>query len=1042
MKLFWKIFFLLISTSISAQIYAPDTTFRFSGSTFKMPEYQFVGLVASTKKYTLAQIKPAERDVNYQIYSNTALLDSTGRIITAITDGQIVPNSLTDDGFWVNNTQYYTEIDSVFYLYYFEISSRKKISYQLNLKYPVRSIIAIEHGCAIFQQIDNSYHIYDLEKGFIAKIDPSKIPTKKFSSERFYIQALRVDEEKNTWVLGSKYFTDTTVSLQLYKVKPFEELGQSNRIFEITDNELGVIGSTWQGINFFENTIIVQRNLGPFEARELIKFDLNGNYLPDVIKLPLVNNDPNTFYNFVKSSNTDYICFRVGQSIYSFVNRAGKLTSYKIPTERYYNVIIDDNKLIYIDDFSKIHVIDIPTLRELQDYKLVPFIDFRPPISYVQTLDNGDYWLGYQNPYQESLFFVKYHQNKEVLRFGQDGKKLLYLSKNDVLIQDIDKKIQKFGTDNTQILLSIKDDNIVYVDTSNAHIYANTNGGELNRYFYDGKQDLSFKWAGGEVKTEIVVDGNGKIHSLGRRFLPNGGLDTSFQGVDIQLISNGYSATVFMLKKIGDSILMMNGACSMSCSGNIYFWSENDNSIKQISGNFWEYMVKFRQITKRGSLILAGFDKVFPNLKTDSSFTIKRIYSTVSYPFYIQNPKPIDILPNHDLLITSGKELVKYSTKNNLWVEIRNLKVEISLNDSLLKSGIDLDVFSSDNSAVNLQIENVFDTIKIAYLEGNKLRFTGKEGVIKLTAKSVKGGTPFEIQFPINDWRLQNSTINIRPNDTTLYVDFKPFPITIKADGNLPLTIKTEGNGAYLKDGIIYPTGKRGFLHISVSHGQVNGYRANSQNFTFWVNQIPQKINYTGIDTLTKTYYLPERAFPFKIPIQTSSTLPIRYTLNEGSPNLSQIFHISSDSVYLNPNYQKSIETTNTGYSPIWASINGFQAGNNVFQTAYFNLNIQLILSHEEPLLAPLDVFPNPFDTNINVYCPNKESITEAFIYDNMGRLIKRYSVTQNDYWQFQFPFYSPQMEVVKLFTEDIPKGNYLLVFTANNQKFTKRIVK
>ncbi|GAB2649142.1 hypothetical protein GCM10027035_48770 [Emticicia sediminis] len=1045
---FWKIFILLLPISISAQIYAPDTTFRFSASTFKLPAYKFTGITASNENFTLAQIQPAYRDANYQTYSNTALLDANGQIITSITDGQIIPNSLTGNGFWVNTTQYLSETDSVFHFYYFDIASQKKILHQLKLKYPVRSIVSIENACAIFQNIENDtntllYYIYDLEKGLISVINPDQISTKRFSSERFYIQELKIDEEKNTWVLVNKNLTDTSATLQLYKVKPNESLSKANLIFEKTDKELGTYNNTiWQNASFFENYIVFKRNINFVKPRELIKIDLQGNILPAISILPLVNNDPNTFYDFIKTANSTYICFRVGQSEYYFLDKAGKLSNYKIPTDKYNNVIIENDKLIYVDNASEIHVIDIPKLKELNDYKPVPVIDYQPAISYIQALNNDDYWLGYQNPYQDSKFFAKYSQNKEVFRLEDNSVKIYHLSKNNVLIQDINGKIRKFDAANTETILPINDNNIVYVDTLHSHIYTNSNGGELKRYFYDGKQDLSFKWTGGRIKTDIIVDDNGKIHSLGKRFLSNGSIDPDFLDTGIELVTNYYSATVFTLNKIGENILMFNGACSMGCVGNFYFWSKNENSAKKINTNFWKYPIQFQQLVQRDSLILLGYTKIFPNLQVDTNFKINGTKSSPIYPFQTSTPKTIDILPNHDLLIASGKELLRYSTKNNLWVEIRNLKGEISLNDSLLKSGIDLDVFSSDNSTVQLKIENVSNITKIAYLEGNKLLFTGKEGVIKLTAKSVKGGTPFEIQFPINDWRLQNSTIKITPSDTTLYVGFKPFPITIKADSNLPLLIKTEGSGAYLKDGIVYPTGKSGFININVSHEAMNGFRAYNQTFTVWIHPLQQKISYIGTDSLTNTYYLPESAFPFKIPIQTSSKLPIRYTLNNWNLNLAQIFHLSNDSIYLNPNYKELRQKFQTDYSPIGFVVNGYQSGNNAFQSAFFSVNIQLLLPQEKPLLAPLEVFPNPFDSYINIYCPNKEIITEAIIYDFTGKLIRKYSVTSNDYWSFQFPFYSPQMQVVKLFTDDIPKGKYLLVFTANNQKITKRIIK
>lgn len=1045
MQHLWKILLCLLPISISAQNYAPDTTFRFSASTFKLPAYKFIEVTASNKKYTLARIKPIDYELSYQ---TNVLLDAEGQIITTISDGLIVPNSLTENGFWVSPTSYANEIDSVFNLYYYDISLRTKVPHQLKLKYPTHSIVSIENGCAIFQNFDKLtgmqlYNVYDLEKDFIAEINPSKISKKPFTTEKFYIQELRVDTEKNTWVLVNKNITNTAATLQLYKTKPNESLSNSNLIFEKTDKDLGNEGGfIWRDFHFFENQIIFIGISDSFKPRELIKFDLQGNTLSKKVILPLLNNDPNTSYGFIKSTNTNYICFRVNESIFYFLDKQGISTSYKMPTEKLYNVNIDNDKLIYVDDASVIHVVDIPTLQELPNYKSIPNIDFQPIIPNIQTLDNNDFWLGYQNPYQSSKFFVKYHQNKEVFRFEGGGIKIQHLSKNSVLIQDIDGKIRKVDSNNEVSLLPIKDNNIVYVDTLHSHIYTNTNGSELNRYFYDGTQDLSFKWVGGEVRTEITVDDNGKIYSLGKRYLSDGSLDPSFKDAEIQLFNaSPYSAIVFILKKIGTNILMINGACSMGCFGKIYFWSQNDNAVKQISGNgnISDYM-GYRQFVRRDSLFLAGYTKISQNLETDSNFKLKGLTS-YTYPYSTLQTQTIDILPNHDLLIATGKSLNRFSPKNNLWVEIRNLKSEIILTDSLLKSGLDLDVFSSDNSEVKLQLENIYNT-KAAYIKEKKIGFTGKEGTIKIIAKSVKGGNPYEVIVSVRN-NLRRSNIKITPTENNLYVGFSPFPISITVDNNLPLTITTEGDGAYIKDGMIYPTGKSGFLRIKASHEETNGYYANSQTLTFFIHKLPQTLTFLDIDKLTNTYYLPESAFPFKIPVQIVSKLPIRYSLNSTYFSIhSQIFYVSNDTVYLNPDYKKIIQSMNTDYSPIGFVVNGYQAGNNIFQDVYFTVNFQLLLPQEEPLLAPLDVFPNPFDNFINIYCPNNEDITETAIYDVSGKLIKEYKVTSYDYWTFQFPFYSPKMKVVKLFTDNILHGNYILVFTANNQKITKRIIR
>lgn len=830
------LFLLFIGLNLAqAQIYAPDTTFRFQNAKFDIPAYRFHTIFASDANYTLAYIEQPSQEGSINTPS-FAVLDRFGKILDNLYQVWVIPNSFTENGFWFtysaasNNNPRFT-------IQYYDLKTLKITPQYFNIPGSTRGILKIENNCLIMD--GDIYYTFDLNGQLLSTINIATLNPTNIDYKQYFIQDVRVDKEKNTWVLVVRELSVADAYLQLYKLKPGESLDRENLVFEKTRSELGtIIGSIWQQSAFSGDTIIFKTSKDFYKPRELIKVDFNGNVLPTKTLLPLIGNNPNTNYEFVKSSKTQYLTLRIGQKQFYFINPNGQMSHLDLSNIDFLSLLIENDKVSYVDYLYKLHEIEIKTLKEVENGKKIPVISYEAGMRYLQSLNNNDFWVGSKNPFDNNTnYFVKFHQGKESYRYRKEVTQVFYSGKNDLILQAGDKEKILVDGLNHETYLSQIEGEIVYVDTLHKHIYTNIDQGKVYRYFYNQVKDSSFNWNAGLIKSEMIVTEDKKIFYNGNRFNFKGEVDNTFE--PIKLINNSVGALApYKLKRIWNSLFFLDASCGEGCWGNVYQWEKSENHPNLLSDSPNTYIYKYLNIVKRDSLLLDGFQKIQPNLKVDSTFIVKGRVSVANnwYSTPSNKIKAIDILPNHDLLGIYKNQVYRFSTKNNLWVEIRNLPNEIILSDSLIKSGLLLDVFSSDNSDVSIQLKSSAE--KVTHLEGQKLIFDGNEGIVTLMAQSVNGGQPVEFIFWVRNPGLKQSTIRVSPGDTTLFTNFKPFPVAYTANINIPLKITVEGAGGYLKDGIIYPTGVAGYIHVRVSHGFIPTHYANQKEVLYIVNPL------------------------------------------------------------------------------------------------------------------------------------------------------------------------------------------------------------
>lgn len=1031
------LFLIFIGLNLArAQVYAPDTTFHFQHALFNIPAYKFTTVYAANSKFTLANIQLPTKDETYTGNSPLVLIDSTGKIAETFSGSSIIPNSFNENGFWFSSYDNSFYNDSAFFFHYYDFKTLKKTTHSFKKLGNYYSSIKIENGCLMMRQDPEGYqslNIYSLEGKLLSNINTKNLHKEIFGFQKYSIEDISVDKDLNIWLLIHKDISYTDGNLQLYKIKPGENLSSDNLVFEKTSKELGTNGLyLWGRAKFFENTIILQKINDAFEPRELVKIDFKGNLLPYKVLLPLANNDPNTNYDFFNSFNTSYITLKTENNRYHFIDKNGRLSTLDFSDRTINSILIEGTNVYYIDYLLRLHQIDIPTLKEIEGSKKIPEIRFEAGINYIQSLTNNDYWVGYKNAYNNYKSFVKFHQNKPHFKYAKEVARVFYLGNNDFALQAADGEKVLIDGQNNITILSEMDGEIMFADTLNRHFYTNIPNGGVRRYNYDQVRDSSFVWQNGILKSELVVTDDKKIYYQGGRFNFNGTVDKTFEAVEIKDFF--YGPTIYRLSKLWNTLSLINGYCSEGCGGQIYRWDKAGTKPLQISSNINQYLYKYLSLTGRGSLLIDGFEKIKSDLSIDSSFIvkgrfdIKNNWTTITSKQY----KPVDVLPNHDLLAVFRNQIWRLSTKNNLWVEIRNLANTITISDSLIKAGILLDVFSSDNSSVLLQLKSSAE--KVAHLEGRKLVLDGNEGLITLVAQSVKGGQTFELGVRIQNPILQLSTIIVSPEDTTLLVDFKPFPFTYSSDPDLPLSIAVEGTGVYFKDNIVYPTGKPGVVSIKVSHQATSTHYANQREVRWYINRYAQTVK-------TENFNLAPSDFPFKIPIRTSTNLPVNYSILYG---MNELIIVRQDSVFLNPDFRNVLREK--GWfslgPPINFTIAGRQEGNNKFSPIDFTFEINLNY-WEENLFAPeINVFPNLFKDYLYISGPDIQELSDVYLLDMLGRKVADLNPDKNNYVWIGYTSSRQDKMAAYTNTRHIEDGNYLLVFTLNGKRHTYRVMK
>lgn len=1058
MKLIHYIPILLLSGFLKAQTYAPDTSFKFQNALVDFTGYKIQYVEGGNSKVILAYVEFPATGINVRGRCEYAAIDRSGNIIDTYS-GRYITNSLTEKSFL------YTT-DSSVYQFNLETKEKKRIEPEgknLNIEKIENDRIITKESVAIpNSQQAFSYVIYDLQLKRLAVVSSSYLDIQPNSGSQFNISALRVDANKNIWISVIKVSNDKRMSLQLYKMMPQEkELTNNHLVFEKSDNDL-LIGDYEPPFGrytaFIGDTLVVKREINQGKDYELRKIDFSGTYLSFKVILPRSFN--RSFFLKTNTSKSITIFNEYsGEGI--IVDEKGNVKYLKGTNVDYkFEVKCDSNSLYYRDKWYRFHEIDLTTLEDNIRGASVPTGRFEGQISFIQSLNNSEYWIGYTAPLtpytwpaDNSRFFVKYRRGKEIFRFPKVVKQFFYIGGNTVAVQTKEGKKVLIDGNNNQTELSQIAGELVYADTIHKHIYA-TDSNQLSRYSFDGISDKQFTWEGGKLRTNIVVTDDGKVYHAGARFEANGKKDSSFEEKSVTETTS--LVPIFHLRKVWNTVFLFDGRCIDLCAASAYLTDQNSGKYikaEEKIGYNPSYEV-YENIIGRDSLLLIGLNKILPNLKMDSSVKIKGRFkdSFNKVDFRIGTNKWIDVLPNHDLLVALDNKLYYYTTQNPLWVEIRKLPDEIVLTDSLKKNGLRFETFSSDGSEVEVKIRSeyyeyssglivtpTYSLDKVGRLEGKKLLLGGQSGRLTLVAQSRNAGQPYYKQVNISYPSLKYSDFWVK--DTTLYIDFKPFPLSFIASDEVKsvITAKAEGEGGYLKDGIIYPTGKPGTINITLSHGATEKYASALRTFFWKVNRYSQTISYEGLTPDDNTYVISDKRFPFKIQGSASSGLPLSYSLVDKNLITDKLFEIRGDVVYLQPNYESIL--IENGYDkldkPIQVVVTGNQTGNDQFNPVSSTFSIIFnywIGNLQSPAVT---VFPNPF-INYFYVATEEDYLSDVLMLDLSGREVYRLKAEK----QMELGTTSTKKFGSYFPVTNIPKGTYLLVYYIRGKKYVQKIVK
>lgn len=1034
---------------LNAQVYAPDTTFHFQHPKFELPLYQYNNILDFNSKYTIASVNVPSQDLNYGTKPAIVAMDSAANILTSIDNAYYLPNSLTNDGFYAYGyNEYPSYKDSTFVLQYFKL--KKQTWEERKIKMPFVSTSGLAYNNGYFTIIDYNKEsrpsiYFDSTGHKYFEIDATRLIPEKYTITNFSIVTSQLDNENNLRILVNKEVrtqNNTKSELQYYSLKPNENLTNDKLIFSkpLSDIRLEYLPNSFVA-SFYKNQIVLIERKIQDSTVVLVRLDLKGNLIEKPLKFTI---NPNDYYYLHTFENTDYVFLYDQKGKYILISDDNKISRLD------YGYLIKHNEARYVSSNKEfVKKIDITTLTE-SSILLAPKTQMLLKPVVIQVLDNGGFWVGYYNFYEaNSAFFAYFYDNKYRFSLNNMHSNIYYLSKNKVLLHTRDAKTMIVDEQNIQTQLTKVEGTILYVDTLYKHIYCNANA-QLKRYSFMGEPDSLFHWEGKfendesyytTLKDRIIVANDGKLYYKGTRYLANGKLDSTFSRIIPKDIGYTSATPIVTLKKVWNTYTLLDGRSFISYTGDKYQWKENDSIpvLETKFVNFWTEMInELAKTVYRDSIWLKGNRRILPNMEVDSSFMVKS-------PEQIQG-----ILPNHDLLGIVDNKIYRFTTKNNIWLEFKNLPDSFTMNDSLLKKGYTIEVYTSDGSDVELSVMSYSSSPPNAKIVGNKLYYfgTGAEYIV-VKAKSKKGGIPIQKGIniaPVQLPPLPNSTFVCTPKDTILYVDFKPFKFNCVAnnDANFPVNINVSG-AAYYKDGWIYSTGKEGSFTVRVSHARTEKYESSYLDKYYYAHKYTQEIYKNG-NLLKQNQYLysiKSTDFPLKLPFSASSQLPIKYKIATYYDLPYELFDIQHHTIYLNPTYSNILKKSPlTEYGePISFSILGYQEGSDKFQPISFYFDISYRYYEESLGIQEFEVFPNPFNFHLYIN-PTSQGVQSARLFDLNGNLIAELKQEIKKKNRTQPLLENTETNVLYFPTPNIPNGYYLLEFIINDKRYVKRVIK
>lgn len=174
-----------------------------------------------------------------------------------------------------------------------------------------------------------------------------------------------------------------------------------------------------------------------------------------------------------------------------------------------------------------------------------------------------------KNPYTENRTYVKYRDTKEIYRTVKHYRNHIVLNNNGILLREFDNKKIIINALNEQISSTLPG-LIIHADSIHHFYYLKLDNATLKKYRFDGTEDPSFKWEGGEIKEELNTLADGRLYYSRFRYSSDSSLDNTFRGIENKSTSI-YGGEIFRMLKYGYYMVLLDAESHYSSSGQLSF---------------------------------------------------------------------------------------------------------------------------------------------------------------------------------------------------------------------------------------------------------------------------------------------------------------------------------------------------------------------------------------------------------------------------------------------------------------------------------------
>ncbi len=1045
---------MLLTVNSKAQVYAPDTTFHFQTASLQYPEYELVQFLGSVNNLNLAYINKIPESFDLSPTPALALISEDGSILLELPHQYYIKNSLSKDGFIYSDKPYPSSSSDP--LIHISINDFEKRHIKLQTYKYLRNI-SVENDYILAIDIDFNYLIFNLEGRLLEQFSKNSFKEADFSDFQFNVHQVVLDSLGYKYILAAKSpKVDNTNSFEFYKAPIGEPLKKKHLVFEVKDAQFGQFPVSLSARIINNQIHVIAKSHIPTISIQLLSYDFEGKQSRKGISLPLINEDPNSNYDFLPVENAKNVYVYGGRlnpenfTLYHF--KEDGLSAVLTYENTGFSSLFESIHGLHYQVYSKENrVIDLNTLSDSEFSLPVKTVEYEPAVVWVDVLKNDDFWLAYKNPFNASRTYIKYQNLKEVFRSKGNLKNHYLLADNSVLLQDLDNNKTKITEENSSIEISLPGQ-VIQTDTVNKHYYTLEGSNISKRYHFNNNIDSNFHWEGPPITDEIIPLPDGRIYNQGKRYYADGSIDYSFNELH-KSTASGYSGNIYRMRKFGEVMILIDAVCSYSCNGSVYIWNINDDTPKKVdSTDIYNYLYRYFYSVERDSLVLEGQNRLGANLEVDSTFIVKGNLGTsyFSSPFDTKlNDKKTAIFSDHSILTSYNNEIYRFAVDNNFWMEFRNVPQVIKLSDSLMANGYPVEVFTSDGSEATLSVPPASPVDyrgpnNLISVKGNRIYFTGDNGRAILKANSTKGGQDVLKEFQIDNSELPTENIVFYPADTSLRADFGSFPIKIAYDTS-KFELIVSGEGGNLENGVLFSSDVAGNIKFEFS-AKAAGIYPKKKVYEYPVFRQNQEMSYINlpIGTANSPLVLCPSSFPARIPVSLSSGLVPDLEPNTNYFYLAEeFFLLKKDSIYLNPKWRELPQRFNLSYLgdgidfAISVKEPGNQKYNEVHETYYARLNFR-----DNCLMATRSkVFPNPAQKEISVVSVNENSAYLISVYDLLGKYLTTINAQPNSSILIGFDENGKRQTATKFALDGIPNGIYFIEYFLGSQIYRQRII-